>query len=325
MVLGRCTISGSYIPIGDLRTSPVTKPRKEKGSERTRPDPSPSKLVSKSSETTHLLIVSVTVVVFVKPPPIPVIVMVLVPSEALEVDENVSVDLPVPVMEVGRKVAVTWAGRPLADKATAELNPPVTVLVIVVLPDLPLRTVSEVGEALRVNPPVTGAVTVRLTLVELMMVPVVSVPVMVMGYVPVAAVAATMKLTMDEPPPGAMMGLVPKVTVTPVGWPEEVRLIAELKPFTAVVVTVEVPVLPCTTETVLGEAEIVKLGAVTVRLTLVELMIFPVLTSVPVMVIEDVPVAAVLATLKVATDVPLPGEAMGLVAKFTVTPVGAPE
>ena len=98
---------------------------------------------------------------------------------------NLRVDVPVPVMDAGLRLAVTSAGKPLAEKATAESNPPVTVLVIVVLPELPLRTLTEVGEALRVKPPVTGAVTVRLTVVELIIFPVfASVPVMVIGYVP---------------------------------------------------------------------------------------------------------------------------------------------
>ncbi len=147
------------------------------------------RFIPKRTETLHRqippLIVSVTVVVFVKPPPVPVMVTVLLPVLAPEVTVNLRVDVPVPVMDAGLKLAVTLAGKPLAEKSTAESNPPVTVLVIVVLPELPLRTLTEVGEALRVKPPVTGAVTVRLTVVELIMFPVfASVPVMVIGYVP---------------------------------------------------------------------------------------------------------------------------------------------
>ena len=41
-----------------------------------------------------------------------------------------------------------------------------------------------------------------------------------------------------------------------------VKLIAELKPFKAAVVMVEVPVLPCTTVSEAGEAEMVKLADV---------------------------------------------------------------
>ena len=88
---------------------------------------------------------------------------------------------------------------------------------------------------------------------------------------------------------------------------------------------VEVPVLPCTTESVLGEAEIVKLGAVTVRVTVVEFVMVPVGVSVPVTVIGYVPGVVLEATVKVRSEVPVPGEAMGLVPKTTVTPFGRVE
>ena len=162
-----------------------------------------------------------TVVVFVKLPLVPFTVMVLVPVLALELTVNLRLDVPLPVMEAGVKVAVTPDGKVLVDNVTADPNPPETVLVILVLPELPLRTLSEVGEALRVKLPVTGAVTVRLTLVELTLSPVfASVPVMEIGYVPVVVPAATLKLATDVPVPGEAMEVGTKVTVTPLGWPE---------------------------------------------------------------------------------------------------------
>ena len=69
-----------------------------------------------------------------------------------------------------------------------------------------------------------------------------------------------------------------KLTVTPVGCPLALRPTAELKPPETVVVMVEVPLLPCTTETDVGEAEMVKLGlsvAVTVSATVVVSMVLP--------------------------------------------------
>ncbi len=185
-------------------------------------------------------------------------VMVCVPVAVPVVVLSVRVDVPAPVMDVGLKVAVTPDGSPLADKAIAELKPPVTVLVIVEVTELPLTTLTEEGEALRVKLPVTGAVTVRLTVAVCVSPP--PVPVTVMVYVPVAVVEATAMVMVEVPEPGAAMGVGLKLTVTPVGWPLAVKAMAELKPPEAAVVIVEVPLLPCTTETDVGEAEMVKLG-----------------------------------------------------------------
>jgi hypothetical protein len=51
-----------------------------------------------------------------------------------------------------------------------------------------------------------------------------------------------------------------KPTVTPVGWPAAVKETAESKPPVTVLVMVEVPELPCATETEVGEAERLKPG-----------------------------------------------------------------
>ena len=71
-------------------------------------------------------------------------------------------------------------------------------------------------------------------------------------------VEATVKLTLELPEPVMEVGLKP--TVTPVGWPEALRAIDELKPPDATVVTVEEPAAPCATETEEGEAEMVNVG-----------------------------------------------------------------
>src|SRR5271165_3132458 len=95
----------------------------------------------------------------------------------------------------------------------------------------------------------------------------------------------------DVPEPGAAMDVGLKLTVTPEGWPLAVKPIAELKPPETVVVMVELPLLPCNTETEVGEAEMVKLGvawAVTVRETEVVSVVLP---EVPVTVMLYVPVA----------------------------------
>ena len=77
----------------------------------------------------------------------------------------------------------------------------------------------------------------------------------------------------DVPEPGAAMDVGLKPTVTPVGWP-----LAELKPPETAVVIVDLPLLPCTTDTEVGEADMVKLGlatVVTVRETVVVSVVAP--------------------------------------------------
>jgi hypothetical protein len=71
---------------------------------------------------------------------------------------------------------------------------------------------------------------------------------------------ATVKVKTEVPVPGDATGLVPKPAVTPLGKVEVVRLMAELNPFTAVVVIVELPWFPWITVTEDADAEIVKLG-----------------------------------------------------------------
>ena len=66
---------------------------------------------------------------------------------------NVSVELPLPgaAIDAGLKLAVTPVGRPDAERATAELKPPLTAVEIVVLPELPWMTERLAGDALSVK------------------------------------------------------------------------------------------------------------------------------------------------------------------------------
>ena len=73
-------------------------------------------------------------------------------------------------------------------------------------------------------------------------------------------VEATARVKVDVPEPGAAMDVELKLAVTPVGAPDAVRAIAELKPPDTAVVMVETPLLPCTTEMEVGEAVSVKAG-----------------------------------------------------------------
>jgi hypothetical protein len=62
----------------------------------------------------------------------------------------------------------------------------------------------------------------------------------------------------EVPEPGAGTGFVLNATVTPLGCPEALRVMALSKPPETVVVIVDVPLLPCATLTDVGEAMIVK-------------------------------------------------------------------
>lgn len=202
-----------------------------------------------------------TVVVCVTPPPVPVTVIVLVPLVALLPTAIVITDDPVPGagMGFGLKLTVTRLPSPEADNEIAELKPFKAVVLIVELPELPRVTVTEAGEALMVKSGATP-VTVRETVVVCVMPP--PTPVTVMVYVPGATLPPTAIVINEVPVPGAGIGLVPNVTVTPLGCPVADNVMALLKPFKAVVLMVDVPLLPCCTVTEDGDALMVKSGVV---------------------------------------------------------------
>jgi hypothetical protein len=66
-----------------------------------------------------------------------------------EATVKVAVELPEPVTDDGLKPTVTPEGWPDAERATAELNPPDAVTVMVEFPLLPDATESEDGDAER--------------------------------------------------------------------------------------------------------------------------------------------------------------------------------
>jgi len=119
------------------------------------------------------------VVVAVLPPPDAVMVIVRVPVEARLVVLMVRVDVPEPgdAMELGLKDAVSPLPRPEAERETAALIPLATVVMVVVLEE-PLSMVSEVGEAETDRLAIADEVTVRETVVEDVVLPLVPVRVM---------------------------------------------------------------------------------------------------------------------------------------------------
>ena len=96
-------------------------------------------------------------------PAVPVTVIGYVPKATDEPTVMLIVEVPVPVMEVGLKPTVTPEGCPDALSTTGVLNPPETVLVIVVLPALPCTIDTVDGDADRLNPATGGPVSAAIS------------------------------------------------------------------------------------------------------------------------------------------------------------------
>ena len=92
------------------------------------------------------MMVRLIVVVRVSPPPVPVTVTVAGPVAAVLDAARVSVDV-VPVVEAALNVAVTPVGIPLALRATLPVNPPLRVIVTVLVPLAPRLMLRVDGEA----------------------------------------------------------------------------------------------------------------------------------------------------------------------------------
>ena len=89
--------------------------------------------------------------------------MLEVPTTAVLLAVKVTVELPLPgaAIDAGLKLAVTPEGRPEADNDTADLKPPLTVVVTVLFPEPPRVTDKLVGEALTAKSGAAAATTVR--------------------------------------------------------------------------------------------------------------------------------------------------------------------
>lgn len=147
-----------------------------------------------------------------------------------------SADEPEPEMEAGLKKNPRLL-LPLALSVTVPVNPFWAVTVMLKEPSFPTKTVSEVGDALKVKSPV-DEFTVRVTLVAWLSVPLATVlePLMEIVKGP-GGVAAVVVTVMVEEPPVSEGGL--KLTPTPAGSALPVlREIVPLNPFCGVTVTV---------------------------------------------------------------------------------------
>jgi len=206
--------------------------------------------------------VSVMVVVALRVPEVPLIVSVVVPCGV--VLPAVRVRMLLEVAGFGLKEAVTPVGSLEVVSVTLPENPLLGVMVMVLVPlPTPFMMVTAFGEAERLKL-WTGAFTVRLSVVVFVNVP--DVPVTVTVTVPVAAVALAVKVSVLV----VVAGLGLKDAVTPLGKPDAERVTLPLKPFSGVMVTVLVPLLPCVMVALFGEGESVKFGVpFTVRLNAV--------------------------------------------------------
>ena len=81
-----------------------------------------------------------------------------------------------------------------------------------------------------------------------------------MGYVPELRLLLTVMVMVELPLPGAGIVCGLKFTVMPAGMPEAEKVMSPLKPLFAIVVRVEIPCVPCTMLSEVGEAESVKFG-----------------------------------------------------------------
>ena len=193
------------------------------------------------------MIVRLIVVVCVSVPDVPVTVTVAVPVVAVLLAVNVST--LVEVVGSVPKLAVTPAGRPDAERLTLPVKPPDGVTVTVLLPLVPCVTLRLAGDADSAKSGVAAAFTVRLTVVVCVKLP--DVPVMVTVEVPVVAVLLAVSVsTLFE-----VVGLVPKLAVTPAGRPDADKVTLPVNPLVGFTVIVLVPLPPCVTVTLLGEAE----------------------------------------------------------------------
>jgi hypothetical protein len=193
-------------------------------------------------------------------------VTVTVAAPVVAVLLAVSVNVLVLVVLVGLKLAVTPLGRPEAERLTEPLKPLTGVTVMVLVPLAPRLMVTLAGEAESEKFGTATAFTVRLMVVLRVKAP--EVPVMVTVEVPVVAVPLAVNVTV------LLVVVLPglKDAVTPLGRPEADKLTLPLNPFTGLTVMVLLPLPPCVTVTLVGDAESEKsatAAAFTVRLIVV--------------------------------------------------------
>ena len=165
-------------------------------------------------------------------------------------------ELPPAVTEVGLNEAVTPDGRPLAARATDSAEPETRAVLIVLVPAAPWATERLAGLALMEKLLVTGAVTVRATVVVWVAEAAVPVIVTVTGP-PRVAVPLAVRVSVELPPAVTEVGL--NEAVTPDGRPLAARATDSAEPETRAVLIVLPPEAPWATERLVGLALMLKL------------------------------------------------------------------
>lgn len=213
--------------------------------------------------------VTVMLVEAVRVPEVPVIVIVCGPDVAVAAAVNETVLAE--VLLVGLKLAVMPEGRPATVNATAPVKPFAGITLILELDAMPPIGVDKVAEADdNVKLGANTVCTVMVIVVETIRVP--EVPIIVMGCGPSAAVVpAIIETVLAEV---LLVGL--KLAVMPVGSPVAANVTVPIKPFVGTTLILEVTALPASgIDRVVVAGDNVKLGAVTAKLTVVELVTPP--------------------------------------------------
>ena len=185
--------------------------------------------------------------VAVRVPEVPVIVSAYCPGETLLDKVSVSV-YP---MADGVKAAVTPLGRPLMEKLMLPLKPVVeftSMRMLEVVP-CPRKTLFRLGLIVKL-----GAAITRVTEVVDVWPP--EVPTMVKGYCPKAVVFATVRVNWLW----LATGFCEKEAVTPLGRPETDTLTFPVNPYSSVMESAPLQVMPCPNETVDADTFTVKVG-----------------------------------------------------------------
>lgn len=249
----------------------------------------------------------------VSAPETPTMVTTDVPMVAVE--DAVRVSTLLPVVGLGANAAVTPAGRLDAANVTLPAKQFTSVGVIVSVAVLPTARARVVAEGEIVKPGAPSEATVIAMVVVAVSPP--EVPEIVIVVAPTLQLDVALAVRVSTLLP--VVGLVPKVAVTPLGSPDAARVTPPVNPPRSITVMVSLTLLPATMDTLDGEDVSVKLPPpVTVRAMVVVAVMLP---EVPAIVTVDVSTVAALLAVNVTTLELVDEDGLN----DAVTPLGNPE